>query len=66
MLVRTVYAELHINAADQLYDAQTGEVLAEVWNGEPPRTFIKGGPDNPSLEETRKLIERAMTDDRKQ
>lgn len=49
----------------RLYDAQTGEVVAELWNGTPPSGYIKGGPDHPSGEAVRAVIERAMADDRK-
>jgi hypothetical protein len=59
------YAEIHINEADRLYDAQSGEVLAEVWDGGSKTIgFIKGGPDYPSPEAARAVIQRAMTDDR--
>ncbi len=60
------YTELHLDVANRLYDAQTGEILAEVWHGpSPSASFIRGGPKDVSPEDARAFIDRAMADDRK-
>lgn len=56
------YTELSTEYTTRLYDAQTGELLVEAWNGTPP-SFIKGGPATPSREAALAVIERAMADD---
>lgn len=49
---------------DDLYDAQTGEVLAEVWNGDGEQHYLKSGPKNPTRETVRAFMDRTMADDR--
>jgi hypothetical protein len=56
------YTELSTEYATRLYDAQSGELLVESWNGVSP-SFIKGGPEKPSRDAALALIERTMADD---
>lgn len=58
------YAELHVDSADRLYDAQTREILAEIWDGK--EGFIKGGPEKSTPKAVRAFIDRVMSDDRDQ
>lgn len=57
------YAETYMNGQDTLYDAQTEEVLAQLWtSGSEVQNYIKGGPGHPSDAVVRDFINRRMAD----
>jgi hypothetical protein len=58
------YVELDNQYSLRLFDGQTGERLAELWNGPIPTAFLKGIQDV-SREATRGFIESHMKDDRR-
>lgn len=58
------YVELDNDYSRRLFDGQTGERLAEFWNGPVPSTYVKG-VENPSPDATRAFIDARMANDRK-
>jgi hypothetical protein len=61
------YAEMDINGLkDDLYDAQTGQILAEIWKGEgrPGNDYLRGEA-TPRRESVREFIDKTMGDDRR-
>jgi hypothetical protein len=58
------FAELDNEYSRRLFDGQTGERLAELWNGPIPTAYLKGVP-GASREATRTFIDSHMADDPK-
>jgi hypothetical protein len=58
------FVELKNDYSRRLYDGQTGERLAELWDGGVKTTYIKG-KSNPSWDATRAFIDNAMADELK-
>jgi hypothetical protein len=58
------FAELDNDYSRRLFDGQTGERLAELWNGPVPTVYLKGVP-GASTEAARTFIDSHMADDLK-
>ena len=58
------YVELDNEYSRRLFDGQTGERLAEIWNGSIPSVYLKG-VDKPSSGTVRAFIDTHMAEDRK-